>query len=427
MPANKPVEPVQWMTNRLLAWLRDDDAKQETLVDWLQGYGLPGADRDEHTFLWIVRAIPLGADRHATRQRLAERVARLLDSEPDVRPPGAQPERLLTNLFLLCANLRVREKLARPLYLVFQRHRKGKDIPKHLTLVVLDSLRDALAENQADNRLQPVWEIMIKGGKHPLLPGDPLDAWRGFVGMPSNLESFGQPSLDAAGEALAALAVHVEDMPQRNALFREAIDAFCERFKGSRILERALIEQADSNHWPTWAIRKLPTHFLILEDSNEVVVAYASDQLLQLISVISEHHFQENPSTDRPRRVPSFIERFFKGGMRQNKTTPTQGAKILTRLDGAHFGILKQLCAGRIAKVKLLKTIAICVEEIAPRLTQKVRLDPYRSERSAWGIYGDALEEIKLDSHFRGDQCLESALEQALPHVREFTLNVPQR
>src|SRR6185295_10572151 len=154
----------------LAAYLHDEERPDDELVDWLQGYDLPIGSSSEEPFVWLLRGLPLAGERKKARCQLGQRVARLLDAEPEIHRPGRRPDQLIHNLLMLAAGLGPLQELASALDRLLERSALSGE---YRGLDLRASLRMALIENQIDARWAPHWFEMLENGGAPKLPGGP--------------------------------------------------------------------------------------------------------------------------------------------------------------------------------------------------------------------------------------------------------------
>src|SRR5664280_1906722 len=113
-----PDNPSGWMQSLLIPWLENPARDERQLVRWLQGLDLPPVDPNEEPYLWILRGLPPGGDLPEFEEKLAESIARLVGSAPDVRLLADDPDMVVFNLLELCSRLRCENTLASPLRLL---------------------------------------------------------------------------------------------------------------------------------------------------------------------------------------------------------------------------------------------------------------------------------------------------------------------
>ena len=169
-------DPFYRTRQRIIEWLASDSGDFTPLCDWLQGREMPGFASSEAPYQWILWAIAVDDSEANVRDALADRLARLfVDREIDVRPLGWHPEMLVTNAFMLAANLERPAILQPALHAVFQRAGGRLD---------LDALRIAMERNQADARWEPEWWTLLEQDRHPLFPGKAAAGYEGILRLP---------------------------------------------------------------------------------------------------------------------------------------------------------------------------------------------------------------------------------------------------
>lgn len=242
------------LRKKLMSWLGKGDWTIDELLRWLQGKELPAIGYDEEPYVWILRALPLADERHLAERELARRISVFLSQEPEVNQSKNGAAEVLYNLFMLCAELQYRDELANPLYQVFTRRSlKGK----WRGIDLRETLVSALIYNQRDNRLEPVWEHMLRG-RDKFLPGDAYTAFAGILYMPESELTRGEPHLDAIGKALTRMSEYLE--PQKNGqvellrLISWVKDAYP---RTQHLWSKDLIEQAHKHNWSDWIIVRL--------------------------------------------------------------------------------------------------------------------------------------------------------------------------
>jgi hypothetical protein len=246
-------EQVQWVRDLLVGWLGRDDWEPQHLIDWLQSYGLPVSSEDE-PFLWLLRALPPADELYSAKQKLASRAAEVLASKPDEARPGDEPNKVLLNLFYLCAGLACADELAEPLYDVYQRRElKGR----WSGIDLRDALRAALTTNQIDRRLESVWQAMVEGKGDDSFSGDAEDGFEGLAFMPRSRDYRGEPALDAIGWALKVVGEKSEHEVDREANFQKLIERITTVHPGYA-WDVCLLTQAQRYEWPLWTVEQLP-------------------------------------------------------------------------------------------------------------------------------------------------------------------------
>ena len=236
-------------------WLRQEDWQPQQLIDWLEGHKLQRVGYEDEPYVWILRGLPLGDERCWAETRLAQRVATVLEDEPDVKKPGKRPEQVLFNLFMLCAGLNCPDELNKPLRQVLGRKAlKGEWLGVDLRY----TLQGALTWNQLDRHLESVWDAMLSGKGHDFLPGDEYVGFDGILQMPESEATRGEPYLAAIGRALGAMALLLEGETDRTLEFA----ALIEKVTNTHPLrpddwDVRLALEAEKNAWPAWAKRYL--------------------------------------------------------------------------------------------------------------------------------------------------------------------------
>ncbi len=238
----------------LAEWLAREEWHPQQLIEWLQGYDLPPVGHDDEPYLWLLRGLPVANERYEAEVELANRVARILEDEPDRKRPGTRPDQVLYNLFMLCAGLSCPDQLADSLYGVFQR---GVLEGEWLGVDLRYALQIALILNQSDDRLLQEWEAKLDSRKQVFLPGSEYDGFEGIRLIPS-VDGRGKPALDAIGKALRAMAIHLEDDEERSAQLVSLINRVVETYPGRQTWNIDLLYQAIRNRWPDWAMQSLP-------------------------------------------------------------------------------------------------------------------------------------------------------------------------
>ncbi|MFM9959866.1 MAG: hypothetical protein ACKV2Q_01420 [Planctomycetaceae bacterium] len=364
--------PIQWMTDLVGNWLDQADWQPRQLLDWLQGYDLPPVGHEDEPFLWLLRGLPQGAERYRTETRFAERVARVLSENPDVNPPGNRPSQLLVNLYLLCAGLSCPDQLAEPLLTIFERQRQGQ--AEWFDEEVRNALRAALAENQLDSRLQPIWEAMLAGDEAPFLPGNHYDGFAGLVYMPESAATRGQPAIGAIGSALKVMAQHLEHEHDRRPDFRELIARVVATYPGRPSWNLDLLRQADQQHWPGWAVDCLPSLCIWLEDApNGHARAYLWHYICACI-----------PETYK-------------------------------------YEIESELCGGQILQVMMTSDTASIAGRVVPRFENLRLCNPYPSTGATVGVAIAAMTDLELlarnDGDHDGTHAVTKARRRILPNL----------
>ena len=247
--------PAAWMESAIRPWVEDPNRDHAQLMRWLSGSDLPPVGHDEEPYVWLLRAIPRGAERPRFEARLAECAGQLLEEAGQFRLTS-EGEKILYNLLALCAGLRGRDHLAAPLLRVL--HEDQLDSVYYGVHPLNSLLRPALIYNQRDNTLQPVWESLLRGTPHKILGGNAPDGFQGILYMPPSEAERGSPAVEAIGEALTRIVAYFETRPNKVKLLREFIDRVQTRYPGHG-WELEIIGFSDRYGWPRWTDVALPS------------------------------------------------------------------------------------------------------------------------------------------------------------------------
>jgi hypothetical protein len=256
------VDPlIQEMQQFVGTWLRQSDWCKLQLIDWLQGFGLPSAIYGDEPFQWLLRGVPLAAERYPAEREFSYRAALVLEDQPDVHLVGRRPNEVLYNLLELCAGLSTAEHLADPLKAIFERRKltgawRGIDLRS--------SLRRALIANQKDDHFEFVWQDMLSGVEPKWLPGDYYDGFEGIRLISKTADTRGEPYLDSIGRALKSISKQIESSANCRPEFRRLVARMTETYFGRPSWDTELIQQAHENKWPKWAVSALPNLFIRL-------------------------------------------------------------------------------------------------------------------------------------------------------------------
>jgi hypothetical protein len=247
-PRPYPDATVGEISRLLDQWLSQKRWKPSELIRLLTGDDLPAVDPVDEPCVWLLRAIGTGADGAEREAGLARRLGKFIDREPDVKRPGPRPEHMLYNLLSLCAGINRPDELAGPLLRMLER-RRLKGAWNGLSL--RSQLRAALASNQADTRLEPVWLAMARGEPHEFLEGNRIAGLNGILLMP--LPESEDPPADTIGAALGAIARYLENVPRREGIFTRLIERAERTYQAGPVLVSDLVWWAFCDSWPPWA------------------------------------------------------------------------------------------------------------------------------------------------------------------------------
>ena len=215
-PDAKALRPVQEMQRQMLPWLWGDDLQLDKLRKWLQGRRLPAVGHDEPPGWWVLRGIDVSEERRYLEIRLAERLALLVDAQPEACEPGGEAERdeFTQNLFLACAGIRQPAYLAEPLWSAYKRMKRG-GAPG----AVKDALEAAIAANQVESEepLVELWRPMVEGATgRRWFRGSEIE---GFYGILTRHEVYGA-QMGEVNRALAQISNRWKGSEQEVAAFK---------------------------------------------------------------------------------------------------------------------------------------------------------------------------------------------------------------
>jgi hypothetical protein len=187
-------------------------AKEQLLQHWLEGYSLPPLDNYTDGHAWLLEAVK---DIPDLGDKIKVPASLLLQLHVQNKLFSTRKNRLLCNLFFLCAGLKKPETFWTPLLRILE----GHNVPPgdHRGIPIIMAFRAALVENQADARFKSIWRSML-GDPSGLLQGDlretleflrggPIDGFEGILGLPS------QANEALIGWALARMSYFLDSSP----------------------------------------------------------------------------------------------------------------------------------------------------------------------------------------------------------------------
>jgi hypothetical protein len=228
------------------------------LLRWLQGLDLPPVDPNDEPYLWILRGLPAGGDLPQWQRMMAEAVADLLNSAPDMEVAAGHPEMLLFNLLELSARLRCETVLAQPLRAILRRDKLAGR--RYLGMDLRHSLRFALTHNQPDCELESAWMAMARGQGTPGLTGSSRDGVEGILHMKVPQQP-GVPPKTAIASALTEYGRALDDSPASAVKFAAVLLKLLDRFPG-QFEPTAFVEMSDQNKWREWTDMAIPKLFI---------------------------------------------------------------------------------------------------------------------------------------------------------------------
>ena len=134
----------------------------------------------------MLRGLPEG-NCYEARRVFAERMAALLNEEPDCFGTEPERERLLYNLLNLCAAIAdQREILGPPLYKMYNRQKFEGTLEGciYQDIRISECLRAAVTPNQINRNLRQDWISMLTGDRVTCLLGNPFDGLQGLIWLP---------------------------------------------------------------------------------------------------------------------------------------------------------------------------------------------------------------------------------------------------
>lgn len=246
----------------LFAWLDSKAPTHTELIKWIKGYNIPALGHEDAPHDWIIRAISPAKHKLLFKRTLALRIAHFLREE---KPYEKMPtdDKLLYNLFYLCANLKCKQEIAQSLEEVFdffQKNKYERDIffSEKKMYNLNAAFREALISNQVSEKYFPFWKTILNQQEPTILRGNILTGFLGVLNM-SNDE---YPVIDKIGWALKKMAeyfIQTED-EKRHEKFRKLLTRVKEvwnknKFEGN--WDTLLFNQAMKLEWDDWAAARL--------------------------------------------------------------------------------------------------------------------------------------------------------------------------
>ncbi|MGB7923156.1 MAG: hypothetical protein WCF57_07920 [Pyrinomonadaceae bacterium] len=247
------------------------------MLSWLKGYELPPVGHEEEPYVWLLRAFSNSDEAH--RQEMARRLADFLHSErPHQRLNEKYDDETLYNLLCLSGGLRCRNQLAEPLFQVydfFNNNPEGRTLlAKRSRYNLSGALRDALIANQVSPHFQDVWKQMFEGQPHELLRGSRFSGAEGILRMPGSATEPDKPAIEDTGWMLTKMVEYLESEEKRHRTFRRLLERTKEAWPDYPNWDEDLLRQAIKYQWPEWAILRLDTLVVPLDNWTEGMQHY---------------------------------------------------------------------------------------------------------------------------------------------------------
>jgi len=235
--------------NQLAAWLVDPRAIEE---------------REPEQLVDALLSAVLQSDRADVLQKeLARRLAVLIGHDPNFRAQNADEyafvnRPLVSRALQLAAAIAPTRELFEVLWALLER---SQSFIEGIGLTTL--LRRALIAQQTDNRMLPELELTVKQESHPVLRGDPIEAYQGML----TLYSHRTPSTadrELLCKELGAIASYLEKHfgPSRRQRFAQLLSSSLHLISWP-IDTWELVLMAHRFGWPRWAVQCLPNLFAI--------------------------------------------------------------------------------------------------------------------------------------------------------------------
>lgn len=236
-------EPSSRMARDIDDWLIQPDWTVDSLASWLQGDSVPFSDDGVEPFVWLQRALSLTKDPANLQAEFVRRVAMLLRSQPAV--DSSKLERILYNLFMLCAWLRHPAAFGEPLKSILESDNEW------FSLELRDALRIALMNNQSDQSLRPIWQAMLSGQGHGFLPGNKFDGFEGILLMPEPSDA--RNTIREIFDGLEGIAKALGSDERLQVEFRFLLDRAIETHAGLPGFNERFARELKTQHLKPWA------------------------------------------------------------------------------------------------------------------------------------------------------------------------------
>jgi len=394
-------ETVTGQISRLLDdWLSRKLWQPIELIRLLVGDDLPAVGPAEEPYVWILRGIGTGADGAHREAALAARIGEFIDQKPEADLPGPRPEKMLYNLLSLCAGINKPDELAAELLRMLRRKKLSGEWDG---MPLRSELRAAIASNQADKSLEPVWLWMAKGTPHDFLGGTPFQGFDGILLMP--LPDSEDPPLDSIGEALGAIARSLDKVPGKQRIFGSLIDRASRAYSGPLLIYH-LASKPFYDSWPTWArkilARRVPEEDGLQEFIKEAGVEY--DRGIGSPGVFANHVATQVHLAlrNRDRRAATVLLKIRRDRLRQLGLTTGEGS-------GLGLWIVEHIEAHN-GELRVLPTAAANLTEVKASVPGRKTMK-------------DSIEILSVEDDPLGAEWIRQAVESRIPGAKVNQIN----
>ena len=258
----------------LVAWL-NSDSSDELLISWLKGYALPALGYEDAPYDWIMRALNGLPSEINYRIILSQRIADFLERETPYQNSPTD-DRLLFNIFYLCANLNRKQELASPLekaFNFFQEHENAREefFAENNPYNLNASFREALIYNQVSDKYLPFWKEILEQNQPNILRGNIFSGLLGVLHASQN----DQPFFNEIGWALGKMAEYFDQTHDKNGhfKFRQLIERVKKLWDGYE-WDKILLAQTIKHGWQRWATVRLDNLVIPYHRATDVTRHY---------------------------------------------------------------------------------------------------------------------------------------------------------
>jgi hypothetical protein len=240
-------------------WLSRDTWDRIELIRLLRGDDVPASYATVEPYEWMLDALANEGERADFEQLLAERLAALIDQEPDINLYRPRPEQVLYNLLSVCAGVHRPLHLAGPLRRMFDRRKLAGEWDG---IDLRGRLRAALASNQSNWDLADIWTDMAQG-RTDFLPGNEFHGFDSILMMPLQDDELPLDAISAGLRGMVDVIVSEDDR-------REKLSGLVQRvlwtYQAGAEVGGYLLWRAFLGIWPAWS-----RHHLIAELSGDTL------------------------------------------------------------------------------------------------------------------------------------------------------------